>query len=310
MDFLQKVKAVMIGHAVGDALGVPVEFASREELDNAPIIDMEGNGTYPVPKGSWSDDTSMSIALLDSLINGINYKDIMQKFLEWLNFAKYTPTNIVFDVGNTTSKSILLYAINKVPALECGQKSEYDNGNGSIMRIHPVVLYLYDKDMPLEEKIEIIHNVSALTHAHIRSKIACGIYAFVLWEILKNPTIESVRIGIDKAEDFYKNEEELKYFQRIFSKTFILTKREDIKSGGYVVETLESALWCLLTTNNFRKCVLKAVNLGDDTDTTAAVAGGLAGAMYGYDNIPDKWKETLIKRDYIESLCVKAFLKN
>lgn len=307
--FLEKVKGVVVGHAIGDALGVPVEFASREELDNAPLVDMEGYGTFPVPKGSWSDDTSMSLALLDSLIGGINYEDIMQKFLEWLNFAKYTPTELVFDMGNTTSKSILLYAINKVPSLECGQKSEYDNGNGSLMRIHPIVLYLYNKEMPLEEKIEIVHNVSALTHAHIRSKIACGIYAFVLWEILKSPSIQSIKIGLEKAKEFYKTEEELKYFEKIFSKTFIVTKREDIISDGYVVHTLEAVLWCVLTTNSFSTCVLKAVNLGDDTDTVGAIAGGLAGALYGYSTIPQKWKDTLIKRDYIEDLCKKAFSK-
>ena len=309
MDFLKKAKAVVVGHAIGDALGVPVEFASRDELFNAPLLDMEGFGTYPVPKGSWSDDTSMSLALLDSLANGINYTDIMQKFVEWLNYAKYTPTDIVFDVGNATSKSILLYALNKVPALECGQKSQYDNGNGSLMRIHPIVLYLYDKDITLNEKIQIIYNISALTHAHIRSKIACGIYAFVLWELLKNPSLQSVKDGLDKAEEYYKNEEELKYFERIFSKTFILTKRQDIKSSGYVVDSLEASLWCLLTTSSFSESVLKAVNLGDDTDTIGAITGGLAGALYGYDNIPKKWLNDLIKKDYIETLIKNAFAK-
>ena len=309
MDFLQQAKGVIVGHAIGDALGVPVEFATRDELFNAPLLDMEGFGTYPVPKGSWSDDTSMSLALLDSLAMGINYEDIMQKFVEWLNYAKYTPTDIVFDVGNATSKSILLYALNKVPALECGQKSQYDNGNGSLMRIHPIVLYLYDKDITVKEKIEIIHNVSALTHAHIRSKIACGIYAFVLWELLKNPSLQSVIVGLEKAEEFYNDQEELKYFERIFSKTFILTKWQDIKSSGYVVDSLEASLWCLLTTASFKESVLKAVNLGDDTDTIGAITGGLAGALYGYDNIPKKWLNDLIKLDYIETLCEKAFIK-
>lgn len=308
MGFLEKVKSVMIGHAVGDALGVPVEFASREEMDNSPVEDMEEGGTYDMPKGAWSDDTSMSLATLDSISsNTIDYEDIMCKFCDWFDKAKYTPSDLVFDIGNATRKSILLHALNKVPALECGQKSDRDNGNGSLMRIHPISLYLANKDMSIEDKIEIIHNASSLTHSHIRSKIACGIYSFVLWELLKKPDKESILVGLNNARDFYSNYEELSHYNRLFGKTFIITKRDDIRSSGYVVDTLEAVIWCLLTTSNYKDCVLKAVNLGDDTDTIAAIAGGLAGALYGYDNIPQKWRDTLIKREYIEGLCEKAF---
>ena len=163
--------------------------------------------------------------------------------------------------------------------------------------------------MTIDEKLEIIHNVSSMTHGDIRSKIACGIYAFVLWEILKNQSIDAVKEGLQKAELYYQNEGELKFFNRIFSKTFIITKREDIKSSGYVVDTLEAAIWCLLTTSSYRDCVLKAVNLGEDTDTVAAIAGGLAGALYGYDSIPGEWLEDLLERDEIEELCCKLSKK-
>ena len=304
---LEKVKAVMIGHAVGDALGVPVEFASRIEMDKSPVVDMEEGGTYDMPKGTWSDDTSMSLATLDSLASGLDYDDMMSNFCDWLNKAKYTPNDLVFDIGRGTMKSILRYYRGEAEAIESGQTRETNNGNGSLMRIHPVVLYLANKDMNIEEKIGIIHNISAMTHGHMRSKIACGVYAFVLWELLKNPSLEAVREGLNKAEEFYKGEEELKYYDRIFSRTFVITKREDIKSSGYVVDTLEASLWCLLTTSNYKDCVLKAVNLGEDTDTVAAIAGGLAGAIYGYNSIPEDWRNTLIKSDYIEELCEKAF---
>ena len=227
---LDKVKAVMIGHAVGDALGVPVEFASRTEMDNSPVEDMEEGGTYNMPKGTWSDDTSMSLATLDSLSSGkVDYNDIMIGFCDWFDTAEYTPAGVVFDIGRGTMKSLMSYMKGETDAIDCGQKSELDNGNGSLMRIHPVVLYLANKEISLEEKIKIIHNVSALTHAHIRSKIACGIYAFVLWELLKKPSLDSVREGLNKAEEFYKSEDELKHYARIFSKTFVITKREDIK---------------------------------------------------------------------------------
>ena len=316
---LEKAKAVMIGHAIGDALGVPVEFASREELDNAPVETMEGNGTYPVPKGAWSDDTSMALATLDSLHYGINYEDMMEKFCEWVNEAKYTPTDLVFDMGRTVVKSLMAYLQRQGNALSCGQKSVLDNGNGSLMRIHPVALHLYEKEIPIEEKIEIIHNVSALTHAHERAKMACGIYAFVLWELLANPSKEAISIGMRKARQFYWNSNEKATFKRAMlnigkgvlgeaeNALYPMPTRDEIKSSGYVVDTLEAAIWCVMNTNSYKECVLTAVNLGDDTDTVAAIAGGLAGALYGYDSIPEEWKHTLIKRDYIEHLCEKVF---
>ena len=317
---LDKVKAVVVGHAVGDALGVPVEFASRIEMDNSPVEDMEEGGTYNMPKGTWSDDTSMSLATIDSLARGfVDYEDIMLNFCKWFNDAKYTPAGVVFDIGGSTEKSLTAYMEGGVNAVECGQKGERDNGNGSLMRIHPIVLYLANKDMLLEEKIKIIHNVSSLTHGHIRSKIACGIYAFILWELLKTPKKTSIRTGLTKARKYYSNEPENNYYENLYRKigcvflhfedmdTFRVFERDDIKSDGYVVHSLEAAIWCLKTTSNYKECVLKAVNLGGDTDTIAAIAGGLAGALYGYDTIPKGWRESLIKIDYIETLCEKAF---
>lgn len=301
---LEKIKGVVIGHAVADALGVPVEFASRKELDKAPVTEMEGFGTYPVPKGAWSDDTSMSLCTLDALGKyGLDYDFIMLNFGEWYYESQFTPTGVTFDVGNTCSFAIDNYFINKTPYTTCGLNGERDNGNGSLMRICPIVLYLAEKDMEIDEKIQTVHTVSALTHAHDRSKIGCGIYAFILWELLKNPTVSAINEGLEKAAEFYKGQPELEAYSRIFEKTFADANREDIKSSGYVVHTLEAAVWCLLTTNSYRECVLKAVNLGEDTDTVAAVAGGLAGALYGYEAIPKEWREELLKREYIEELC-------
>ena len=304
MEFLGKVKAVVIGHAVGDALGVPVEFASREELDKAPVTDMEGYGTYSVPAGAWSDDTSMSLCTLDVLGRyGLDYDGVMINFGKWYYNDEFTPTGEMFDVGNTCSIAIENYVVGKKSYLECGRSGERDNGNGSLMRIHPVVLYLANKDMPIGEKIEIVHTMSALTHAHDRSRIGCGIYAFMLWELLQNPSIEAMKVGLEKAADFYQGQPELVHYKRLFERTFIITSRNAIKSDGYIVDTLEAAVWCLLTTNSYKDAVLKAVNLGGDTDTVAAVTGGLAGAIYGYDAIPEEWRNTLIKREYIENLC-------
>ena len=304
MEFLEKVKAVVIGHAVGNALGVPVEFASREELDKTPVTDMEGYGTYPVPAGAWSDDTSMSLCALDALGRyGLDYDRVMINFGKWYYNDEFTSTGEMFDVGNTCSIAIENYVVGKKSYLECGRSGERDNGNGSLMRIHPVVLYLANKDIPIEEKIEIVHTMSALTHAHNRSKIGCGIYAFILWELLQNSSIEAMKVGLEKAANFYQGQPELVHYKRLFEKTFIITPRNVIKSGGYIVHALEAAVWCLLTTNSYKDAVLKAVNLGDDTDTVAVVTGGLAGALYGYNAIPEDWRDALLKRDYIEKLC-------
>ncbi len=326
MDFLQKAKAVVIGHAIGDALGVPVEFAGREELKKKPVTDMEGYGTYHMPKGSWSDDTSMVLCALDA-INGykISFEKVMHNFGRWYYKDEFTPTGEVFDAGNTCSIAIDNYFINKKNVFECGLACENNNGNGSLMRINPFALYTYRLDTDVSTKIQIIELASGLTHAHKRSKVACGFYTFVLWELLNDERShgnrETIRRGLRNAWRFYSGEPELKHFTYKLCRQIADTEHiwenpefkrvteDDIISDGYVVHTLEAAIWCLYNTFSYEECVLKAVNLGDDTDTTAAVAGGLAGAMYGYDNIPNKWKEILIKRDYIEALCEKAFSK-
>jgi ADP-ribosylglycohydrolase len=286
-EMKNKIKAVIIGHAVGDALGVPAEFCEREELDKNPITDMVGYGTYPYPEGCWSDDTSMSLAALDSLASGKpDFDDIMVKFGEWYYEDEYTPTGEMFDVGNTCSHAIDNYFVYHKPVKECGLTEERSNGNGSLMRVNPFVLYVYANQMPLDKWQGVIAKASALTHAHDRSKIGCLIYTFVMMSLLEYNCKEGIEDGLRKAEHYLNGCTEFTPYERIFKGDFSEFPREEIKSGGYIVDTLEAALWCLRTTDNYRDCVLKTVNLGNDTDTVAAVAGGLAGALYGYDNIP------------------------
>lgn len=318
-EFLQKAKAVVLGHAIGDAFGVPVEFKSREYLKENPVSDMHGYGTYDLPKGAWSDDTSMSLCMLASLSKGkIDYDDIMRNFGKWYYDGEFTSTDKVFDVGGTCENAIHRYFNENLPYNKCGLSDDYSNGNGSLMRIHPIVLYfLYNKQSVIHFKaIKEISMASALTHAHPRSRLACNIYAFVLENLIKKPDKKSVARGLNEMYCSYKHYRyswdvlkdefhELEHFSRLLN-IGDLTENE-IKSDGYVVNTLEAALWCLLTTNTYRACVLKAVNLGGDTDTVGAIAGGLAGALYGYDGIPKEWLNTLLKKDYIESLCEQAF---
>ena len=307
----EKIKSGILGLVVGDALGVPVEFMRRETIKKNPVTDMTGYGTYNMPPGTWSDDSSMALCLLDSLSKGLDYADVMKKFLLWLNDAEYTPYGKVFDVGRTCMTSVYRFPKGTAPIM-CGGTKENENGNGSLMRILPILFYLisvYGNDfMDYEEAFDIVHNVSALTHAHARSKIACGIYISIAGDLFGAPDITTgVHSGLNKARAYYENNKdyssELEHYSRIYNDNFTDLLETEIKSSGYVVDTLEAALWCLLNTNDYETCVLKAVNLGQDTDSVAAVAGGLAGLYYGLDAIPVKWLEQIARLDYIKELC-------
>lgn len=306
----ETVKSIIIGFAVADALGVPAEFKSREELQVHPITEMEGHGTHDVPKGSWSDDTSMTLCTLNSITASgeVDLDGIMLEFSKWLEDGYMTPHGEVFDIGRTCLTAMRNYWVDK-DIRSCGGKNEYDNGNGSLMRIIPVSLYNYFKGLSADAALENIHAVSAITHAHERSCIACGIYDFVLREIIAIPDKASVKTALKKAEVYYREYEEAEHYKRIFSDKFEFTDILDIKSSGYVVDTLEAAIWCLLTTDNYKECVLKAVNLGEDTDTVAAIAGGLAGALYGCEQIPTEWTEVLAKKDDIIKMCDDFYLR-
>ena len=305
-------KSGIYGLIIGDATGVPVEFSTREERENNPIKDMTGYGTYNQPEGTWSDDSSMVLATLTSIKDKgkIDYKDIMDRFHDWCMYGEYTPFGEVFDIGIATSRAVMKYS-NGAGPLESGGKTEWDNGNGSLMRILPVCLYLFQQQKSLnisdDEVIDIVHNCSALTHAHIRSKLACGIYYFLVRAVLREcgELTERLQFGIDNAFEYYgkNNENELGNYNRlILLSEFKNTPKELIKSTGYVVYTLEAAIWCLINTSSYEEAVLKAVNLGDDTDTVAAVTGGLAGLYYTYDKIPASWRAKVQKKDWIDSL--------
>lgn len=305
----------IMGLCVADALGVPVEFIDRETLRNNPVDGMRSYGTHNQPAGTWSDDTSMALCLIDSLADGLNYGDIMAKFSKWIYYGEYTPYGEVFDVGISTGKALSRFSGGTAP-LKCGGVTEHDNGNGSLMRILPILFYLqanYGKEITeYEEAMKTIHNVSALTHAHKRSKIACGVYCSIAAMLLGNMGLSTaVSLGINRAFEFYKrhdeHNEELHHYERLIRKSFPSTPEEEIKSSGYVVDTLEAAIWCLLNTDNYKDCVLMAVNLGEDTDTVAAVVGGLAGLYYGYDSIPQEWLSVIVKRDYVVSLCNQLY---
>ena len=301
---LNKIRAVMFGHAIGDALGVPVEFRSREYLDNNPVTDMIGFGTYNLPAGCWSDDTSMSLCALDILSKGtLDYNGIMENFCKWYDNGDFTPEGFLFDIGNTCSYAIYNYSHGKMHANNCGLFDIKSNGNGSLMRIHPFVLYAVYNGINNSDFTRLIVQASSLTHAHFISTDGCIIYAYVLRELLRNPSKDSVYRALNEVshDDIYYPPN--KYYNRLLCNDISKVNRRDIKSSGYVVDSLEAAIWCLLTTESYDECVLKAVNLGEDTDTVAAIAGGLAGALYGFDAINKTWLNTLKRKEYIDDMC-------
>ena len=302
----ETIRAVILGHAVADALGVPVEFRSRGMLDQNPLTDMVGYGTYNLPAGSWSDDTSMTLCALDVLADGvIDYDRIMENFHSWYSKGAYTPGDDCFDIGGTCLQAIRNYAVSGTFPTECGLRGDNSNGNGSLMRILPFVLYAHYAGYTDEALTALVHDASSLTHAHQRSLVGCGIYALMMRCILLHG-YAGIGEGLCKASELYASESELHTYARMLSPDFAVLPREAIRSSGYVVDSLEAAVWCLLTTDKYRDCVLKAANLGEDTDTVAAIAGGLAGALYGMEGIPVKWLDTLIRRACIEEMCDRA----
>ena len=311
MIFEDAVKSAMFGLVVGDALGVPVEFQSREEMDQDPVTGMRAFGTHHQPAGTWSDDSSMALCLLESLTHGINYDDMMSRFIRWAEEGYMTAHNDVFDMGIATQQALAKYKWG-TPPLECGGTGTYDNGNGSLMRILPMALYLHRTMGPefprRPEACQIIHNASALTHAHLISLIACDIYCSVANELLcGRDSPADIQNGIAAAKEICSSlpdiAPQLAEFKRVDGNVLHSLPRAEIRGSGYVVHTLEAALWCLLHSDSYQTCVLEAVNLGEDTDTVGAVAGGLAGIQYGLGEIPTEWLDVIAKRAEIETLC-------
>jgi len=298
-----KIIGGLLGLCIGDALGVPVEFKSRNALKVNPVTDMIGYGTHNQPPGTWSDDSSLAFCLAESLCNRPNIQDIANRFVKWLYEGYWTPYGKVFDVGNTTHTAISRLK-NGINPLEAGPNDEFSNGNGSLMRILPLAFYLEKSDR--EQQFEITHQASRLTHGHLRSQMACGIYIQVAINLLKGNTFKVAYERMkDSVSDYYSKQPyvaEFHNFRRIVESNISELPEEAIKSSGYVIDTLEASLWCLLNNNSYTDTVLTAVNLGGDTDTTGAVAGGLAGIYYGYEGLPQKWISKIIKVEDIIKL--------
>lgn len=302
-------KDILLGTAIGDALGVPVEFEYRQVLEKNPVVGMREYGTHNQPKGTWSDDSSLALCLAESLCNGYNLNDIADKFIRWYYDGYCTPYGRVFDVGITTARAISNLQSGIKPNL-AGMDRERDNGNGSLMRILPLVPYILN--MEEEDRFRIIGEVSSLTHRHPRSILACIALCEFAIQYINLQAVERAYQAMQqtilqllKKEMFIEEDIPFERLIGLSYEEFKAIELKDIHSTEYVIDTLEASLWCIFNTTSYKDAVLKAVNLGDDANTVGAITGGLAGIIYGYDTIPPEWLEVLAKKDDIIELANK-----
>lgn len=309
-----KVIDALLGVAIGDAVGVPFEFSSRDIMKSDPAKGMIGYGTYNQPPGTWSDDSSLTFCLAESLVEGYDLKDISEKFIKWKNEAYWSARGKVFDIGMTTSRAIsrLRQIIEDEELEELKRQKdygdEYDNGNGSLMRIIPLLFYVKGKS--IAEQFEIIWEISALTHRHIRAAMSCLIYLKLAEKLLEGKNKEIAYSEMrDEILNFWNamefSEEEREHFRRLIQNDIRETEIDELKSGGYVIEVLESSIWFFLKRETYEEAILSIINIGHDTDTSAAITGGLAGIYYGQEGIPEDWIVSIARLEDIMELGIR-----
>lgn len=309
LSFSARARGALWGHLVGDALGVPVEFAVRAERDRDPVQEMRGGGAHRQLAGTWSDDGALMLCTVEVLAEGASSEALGRMFRRWAEEHHWTARGEVFDIGNTTRRALCRIA-SGTPAEEAGGISADDNGNGSLMRILPIALRHVD-DTPAG-LVAAATRASRITHAHPRACVACALFCLMARELLRGSApLEAYRAvcaGVSAQPDLLGLEAgEQAAFARLLGGSLDTVPRSAIRSGGYVVDTLEASLWSVLQGGSFPGMVLRAVNLGLDTDTTGAVTGGLAGIIHGFEAIPARWISALPKRESL-MLLFEAFL--
>lgn len=284
-----KARGALLGLAVGDALGAALEFKPPGTFQ--PITDMVGGGPWRLEPGQWTDDTSMALCLAESLIErgGFDPRDQMERYLRWYRQGHLSSTGVCFDIGNTTARA--LHHFERTGEPYAGSTDPRSAGNGSIMRLAPVPVYYFARG-DHETAIERAADSSRTTHGAAACIDACRYLAYLIVgglrgmakeELLSPPPLEFATPEV----------------QTVANGSFKHRHPPAIRGSGYVVESLEAALWAFYHSDDFREGCLRAVNLGDDADTTGAVYGQLAGTYYGADAIPAEWRERLARKDLI-----------
>jgi ADP-ribosyl-[dinitrogen reductase] hydrolase len=285
---LDRKRGCLYGLAVGDALGAPIEFQSRGSFE--PITDFRSGGPFGLNAGEWTDDTSLALALADSIGRGWNLNDQAENYLAWWQKGKFSVTGHCFDIGGTTRHSLWKFDETR-DALNCADKDAASSGNGSIMRLAPVPIKYHN--LSQEELAVKARESSLVTHASSQCLSSCEYLAVTLAALINGASAHAALTipfkGLNRLVQEW-----------IVEKKTYLNPETKIQGTGWVIKSLEAALWAFASTDSFEAAVLKAVNLGDDSDTTGAVCGQLAGAFYGESGIPQRWLDKLVRKDMIE----------
>ena len=298
VDRRDRYHGALLGLAAGDALGTTLEFTRKGDVE--PIDDMIGGGPFSLPPGYWTDDTSMALCLAESLVerNEFDPHDQMTRYVRWWREGHWSSTGTCFDIGNTTRAALSRFEQDDDPF--AGSSDPNAAGNGSLMRLAPVALrYAHDPAMAVRYAAES----SRTTHGAREAIDACRYFAALIVGALKGhdkSELLSPRFAPDGVD--WRAEPLSPPIDAIAAGSFEHKTEREIRASGYVVHTLEAALWALARTSSFRDGALLAVNLGEDADTTGAVYGQLAGAFYGVEGIPAAWRNKVVKREEIERL--------
>jgi ADP-ribosyl-[dinitrogen reductase] hydrolase len=307
----EKVQGLVLGLAVGDALGVPFEFLEPSNIENEKFEEMKGYGTHNQPAGSFSDDTSLCLCTIESLIHNYNQDETAHLFIRWRDEFYWTASNNVFDIGITTD--IALSNIkNGISINDAAPKNERSCGNGALMRILPLVFYC--DNLTLDEIYQLVERYASITHGHIRSHMACFYLLVYAHRVMRLPNGSKQNGSFNKRkcfadvsveiERFFQTNEvfrnEIQHFERLFNT--LPNQFNELQNTGYVIHSLEVVFSLFLRYNRYEIMVTQAIKLGGDTDTNACIVGGLAGLFYGKNNIPERWSSKLLKINEILEL--------
>ena len=303
MEKIDRYLGSLQGLAVGDALGTTLEFAEPGTF--TPITDMVGGGPFSLRPGEWTDDTSMALCLAESLVekNSFDPRDQMERYLRWWKEGHLSHSGNCFDIGNTTRKALSQFEITQDPF--SGSSDSFAAGNGSIMRLAPVpMFYSREPELAIMKSAESSRTTHGANEAIDACKYLGAIIAGALNGATKDELLSEHYCPID---DYWKNNPLVPKIDDIAMGSFKRKDPPDIKGTGYVVQSLEAALWAFNKGNTFEEGCLLAVNLGDDADTTGAVYGQIAGAYFGEQGIPQKWLTNLAMRPTILDLAHRLF---
>jgi len=306
------VRDGILGLAIGNAMGVPTTNNSREDLLEKPVTKMVPRIRDGVPKGAWSDSTSLTIATMSAIsISGIDCQVIADNFVKWFTTNQFCSMKESFGIGETTLKALVHYTQHIEKAEECGLDGIMDNGNGSLIRMLPIAYYAVAKKCSDKEVVEVVRKVSSITHAHEISICGCYIYVRYVMCLLKGINKFSALNQIKGLDYSMFTKTTLDCYHRILKEDIHELEIDDIQSTAYIVDSLEASLWCFLQSASFKECVIATTNIGEATDSIGAIAGSLAGIFYGYANIPSKYLDDLKKLEYLEDCCnnYESYLK-